>query len=70
MDPTCPVLVAKAGGGAVMMRGMFSCQHLGRLTPINDQLSATATFYPTPNGYVQSNDAPSGPNIMDDKSHP
>ena len=42
MDPTCFVSTVQAGGGGVMLRGMFSWRTLGHLIPIINRLNATA----------------------------
>ncbi len=41
MDPSCLVSTVQAGGG-VMVWGIFSCQTLGPLVPIEHRLNATA----------------------------
>jgi len=64
MDPLCLVTTVQAGGGGVMVRGMFSWHTLGPLMPIGHCLNATgylsivsdhfhpftATMYPSSNG--------------------
>uniref|UniRef100_A0A8C7TKJ0 Uncharacterized protein n=1 Tax=Oncorhynchus mykiss TaxID=8022 RepID=A0A8C7TKJ0_ONCMY len=42
MDPCCLVSTVQAGGGGVMVWGMFSWQTLGSLIPIDTSLYATA----------------------------
>jgi len=42
MDPSCLVATVQAGGGGVMVWGMFSCHTLGLLVPITHRLNATA----------------------------
>jgi len=42
MDPSCPVTTLQAGGGGVMVWGVFSWQTLGPLVPIGHCLNATA----------------------------
>jgi len=42
MDPSCLVTTVQAGGGGVMMWGMFSWHTLGPLVPIGHRLNATA----------------------------
>ncbi len=39
IDPSCLVLTVQAGGGGVMVWGIFSWQTLGHLVPIEHQLS-------------------------------
>jgi len=41
MDPSYLVTTVQAGGGGVMVRGMFSWQTLGPLVPIGHHLNAT-----------------------------
>jgi len=71
MDPSCLVITVQAGGGGVMVWGMFSWQTLGPLVPIGHRLNATAylnivsdhvnlfmaTMYPC-SGYFQQDNAP------------
>lgn len=42
MDPSCLVSAVKAGGGAVMVWGIFSPQLFGQLKPIEHRLNAAA----------------------------
>jgi len=42
MDPSCLVTTLQAGGGGVMVCGMFSWHTLGPLVPIGHCLYATA----------------------------
>jgi len=42
MDPSCLVTTVQAGGGCVMVWGMFSWHTLGPLVPIGHHLNATA----------------------------
>uniref|UniRef100_A0A803KDR6 Uncharacterized protein n=1 Tax=Xenopus tropicalis TaxID=8364 RepID=A0A803KDR6_XENTR len=42
MDPSCLVTTVQAGGGGVMVWGMFSWHTLGPLVPIGHRLNATA----------------------------
>jgi len=42
MDPSCLVTTVQAGGGGVMVLGMFSWHTLGLLVPIGHRLNATA----------------------------
>uniref|UniRef100_A0A3B3RJQ1 Transposase Tc1-like domain-containing protein n=1 Tax=Paramormyrops kingsleyae TaxID=1676925 RepID=A0A3B3RJQ1_9TELE len=73
MDPSCLVTtVQAAGGGGVMVWGMFSWHTLGPLVPIGHRLNATAylsivsdhvhpfmtTMYPSSDGYFQQDNAP------------
>jgi len=72
MDPLCLVTTVQAGGGGVMVRGMFSWHTLGPLMPTGHCLNATgylsivsdhfhpftATMYPSSNGYFQQDNAP------------
>jgi len=71
MDPSCLVTTVQAGGGGVMVCGMFSCHILGPLVPIGHRLNATAylsifsdhvhplmaTMYPSSDGYFQQDNA-------------
>uniref|UniRef100_A0A8C6ULW3 Uncharacterized protein n=1 Tax=Neogobius melanostomus TaxID=47308 RepID=A0A8C6ULW3_9GOBI len=41
MDPSCLVTTVQAGGGGVMVWGMFSWHTLGPLVPIGHRLNAT-----------------------------
>jgi len=43
MDPSCLVTTVQAGGGGVMVWGMFSWHTLGPLVPIGHRLNATPT---------------------------
>uniref|UniRef100_A0A8C1LXF1 Transposable element Tc1 transposase n=1 Tax=Cyprinus carpio TaxID=7962 RepID=A0A8C1LXF1_CYPCA len=72
MDPSCLVTTVQAGGGGVMVWGMFSWHTLGPLVPIGHRLNATAylsivsdhvhpfmtTMYPSSDGYFQQDNAP------------
>uniref|UniRef100_A0A3B3QF02 Transposase Tc1-like domain-containing protein n=1 Tax=Paramormyrops kingsleyae TaxID=1676925 RepID=A0A3B3QF02_9TELE len=72
MDPSCLVTTLQAGGGGVMVWGMFSWHTLGPLVPIGHRLNATAylsivsdhvhpfmtTMYPSSDGYFQQDNAP------------
>ncbi len=42
MDPSCLVSMVQAGGGGVMVWGIFFWHTLGRLVPIEHHLNATA----------------------------
>ncbi len=42
MDTSCLVSTVQAGGGGVMVWGIFSWHTLGRLVPIEHRLNATA----------------------------
>ncbi len=42
MDPSCLVSTVQAGGGGVMVCGIFSWHTLGFLVPIEHRLNATA----------------------------
>jgi len=42
MDPSCLVTTVQAGGGDVMVWGMFSWHALGPLVPIGHRLNVTA----------------------------
>ncbi len=42
MDPSCLVSTVQAGGGGVMVWGIFSWHTLGLLVPIEHNLNATA----------------------------
>uniref|UniRef100_A0A803K269 Tc1-like transposase DDE domain-containing protein n=1 Tax=Xenopus tropicalis TaxID=8364 RepID=A0A803K269_XENTR len=42
MDPSCLVTTVQAGGGGVMVWGMFSWHTSGPLVPIGHRLNATA----------------------------
>jgi len=42
MDPSCLVITVQAGGGGVMVWGMFSWYTLCPLEPIGHRLNATA----------------------------
>ncbi len=67
MNPSCFVSTVQAGGGGVMVWGIFSWHTLGPLVPIEHQLNATAylsivanhvhplttTVYPSSTGYFQ-----------------
>ncbi len=41
MDPSCLVSTVQAGGGGVMVWGIFSWHTLGPLVPIEHRLNAT-----------------------------
>jgi len=72
MDPSCLVTTVQAGGGVVMVWGMFYWQSLGPLVPIGHRLNATAylsivsdnvhpfmaTMYPSSDGYFQQDNEP------------
>ncbi len=72
MGPSCLVSTVQAGGGGVMVWGMFSWHTLGILVPIEHRLNATAylsivtdhvhpfmtTVYPSSDGYFQQDNAP------------
>uniref|UniRef100_A0AAY5L012 Transposase Tc1-like domain-containing protein n=1 Tax=Esox lucius TaxID=8010 RepID=A0AAY5L012_ESOLU len=72
MDPSCLVTTVQAGGGGVMVWGMFSWHTLGPLVPIGHRLDATAylsivsdhvhpsitTMCPSSDGYFQQDNAP------------
>ena len=44
MDPTCFVSVVQAGGGVVMVFGIFSWHTLGSIVPINHGLNSAANL--------------------------
>ncbi len=72
MDPSCLVLMVQAGGGGLMVWGIFSWHTLGPFVPIEHRLYATAylsivadhvhpfmtTVYPSSDGYFQQYNAP------------
>ncbi len=72
MDPSCLVSMVQAGGGGVMVWGIFSWHTLGPLVPIEHRLNATAylsivadhvhpfmtTVYQSSDGYFQQDNAP------------
>jgi len=71
MDPSCLVTTVQAGGGGVMVWGMFSWQTLGPLVPtghylnakaylsiVSDHVHDMATMYPSSDGYFQQDNAP------------
>ncbi len=72
MDPSCLVSTDQAGGGGVMLWGIFSWHTLGPLVPIEHRLNATVylsivadhvhpfmtTVYPSSDGYFQQDIAP------------
>ncbi len=72
MDSSCLVSTVQAGGGGVMVWGIFSWHTLGPLVPIEHRLNATAylsivadrflpfmtTVYPSSDGYFQHDNAP------------
>ncbi len=72
MDLSCFVSKVQAGGGGVMVWGIFSWHTLGPLVPIEHRLNAAAylsivadhvlpfmtTVYPSSDGYFQQDNAP------------
>ncbi|KAK0143178.1 Transposable element Tcb2 transposase [Merluccius polli] len=72
MDPSCLVSTVQAGGGGVMVWGIFSWHTLGLLVPIEHRVKATdylsivadhvhpfmTTVYPSSDGYFQQDNAP------------
>ncbi len=72
MDPSCLVSMVQAGGGGVMVWGIFSWHTLGLLVLIEHRLNATAylsivvdhvhpfmtTVYPSSDVYFQQDNAP------------
>ncbi|KAI5609647.1 hypothetical protein C0J50_5858, partial [Silurus asotus] len=72
MDPSCLLSPVQAGGGGVMVWGIFSWHTLGALVPIEHCVNATAymsivvdhvhpfmsTVYPSSDGYFQQDNAP------------
>ena len=72
MVPSCLVSTVQAGGGGVMVLGMFSWHNLGLLVPTEHCLNAAAylsiaadhvrpfmtTVYPSSDGYFQQDNAP------------
>ncbi len=72
MDPSCLVSMVQAGGGGVMVWGIFSWHTLGLLVPIEHRLNAAAypsivadhvhpfmtSVYPSSEGYFQQDNAP------------
>ncbi len=72
MDPSCLVSTVQAGGGGVMVWGIFSWHTLGHSVPIEDRLNATAylsivadhvppfmtTVYPSSDNHFQQDNAP------------
>ncbi len=72
MDPSCLVSTVQAGGGSLMVWGIFSWYTLGPLVPIEHHLNATAylsivadhdhpfrtTVYPSSDDYFQQDNAP------------
>ena len=42
MDPSCLVSTVQAGGGGVMVWGIFSCHTLGPLVPVEHHVNTTA----------------------------
>ncbi len=72
MDPFCLVSTVQAGGGGLMVWGIFSWHTLGPLVPIEHCLKCTAylsivadhvhpfmtTVYPSSDGYFQRDNAP------------
>ncbi len=71
MDPSCLVSTVQAGGGGVMVWGIFSWHTLGHLVPIKHILNTTAylsivadhvhpfmtTVYPSSDDYFQQDNA-------------
>ncbi len=72
MDSSCLVSTVQAGGGGVMVWGVFSWHTLGLLEPIEHRLDATVylsivadhvhlfmtTVYPSSDVYFQQDNAP------------
>ncbi len=72
MDPSCVVSAVQAGGGGVMVWGIFSWHTLGPLVPIEHRLNTTAylsivadhvhpfmtTVYTSSDDYFQQDNAP------------
>ncbi len=72
MDPSCLVSTVQAGGGGVIVWGIFSWHTLGPLVPTEHCLNTTAylsivsdhvhpfmtTVYPSADGYFQQDNAP------------
>ncbi len=72
MDPSCHVSTVRAGGGGVMVWGIFSWYTLDPLVPIEHRFNATAylsivadhvhpfmtTMYTSSDGYFQQDNAP------------
>ncbi len=73
MDPSCFVSTVQAGGGGVMLWGIFVWHTLGPLVPIEHRLNTTTaylsivadhvhpfmtTVYPSSDGYFQQDNAP------------
>ncbi len=72
VDPSCLVSTVQAGGGGVMVWGIFSWHTLGPLVPIEHLLNATAYLsivadhvhpfmtivYPSSDGYFQKDNTP------------
>ncbi len=72
MDPSCLVSTVQAGGGGVMVWGIFSWHALGFLVPIEHHLNAKTslsivsdyvhpfmtTVYLSSDGYFQQDNAP------------
>ncbi len=72
MDPSCLVSMVQAGGGGVMVWGIYSWHTLGPLVPIDYRLNTTAylsivadhvhpfmtTVYPSSDDYFQQSNAP------------
>ncbi len=72
MDPSCLVSTVQAGGGGVMVWGVFSWHTMGPLVPIEHCLNATVYLsivadhvhpfmtkvYPSSDGYFQQDNAP------------
>ncbi len=69
MDPSCLVSTVQAGGGGVMVWGIFSWYTLGPLVPIEHRLNATSylsivadhpfmtTVNPSSDGYIKQDKA-------------
>ncbi len=72
MDPSCLVSTVQAGGGGIIVWGIFSWHTLGPLVPIEHCLNATAylsivadhvhpfitSVYPSSDAYFQQDNAP------------
>ncbi len=71
MDPSCLISTVQAGGGGVMVWGIFSWHTLGPLVPIEHRLNTTVylsivdhvhpfmtTVYPSSDDYFQQDNAP------------
>ncbi len=78
MDPFCLVSTVQAGGGGVMVRGIFSWHTLGPLAPIEHRLNATDSLsivadhvlydysVPSSDGYFQQDNARHKAQIISD----